>query len=373
MRKKKWKKIERIFNQAVILTPGQRLAFVEHECGTEENLFSEIITLLSADNRSHRLLEHPATPRINELLQNNLENFIERESFAGYKLQRLLGQGGAGAVFLAEDERLKRFVAIKILPSLSGQSANVERFQKEARAASAVVHQNVAHIYEFGVDNGIHYLAMEYVAGKTLRQKLCEDAIEPQNAVEITLQIAQALRAAHKKDIYHRDIKPENLILTEENQVKVLDFGLAKLGAKSGAEFDSELKSIPGLMFGTTAYMSPEQIRAGEVDGRADLWSLGVILYEMLAGERPFQGKTASDVQATVLLTEPAPLALDGKIPLVGKIVEKLLVKDAAMRYQSADELIEDLRVAQREVYDFANKRRFSGRVAGLLKSILKS
>lgn len=372
MQKGNWKRIEQIFNQAVVLTSGQRLAYVERECGGEENLFSEIITLLSADSRSHRILKNPATPRIGELLRNNLESFIERENFAGYKLLKLLGQGGAGAVFLAEDERLKRLVAIKILPSLSGQSANVQRFQKEARAASAVVHQNVAHIYEFGVDHDIHYLAMEYVAGKTLRQKLCEGAIKLSVAIEIALQIAQALRAAHKKDIFHRDIKPENLILTDENQVKVLDFGLAKLGAKSGAELDSELKSIPGLLLGTTAYMSPEQIRADEVDGKSDLWSLGVIFYEMLAGARPFQGKTASDVQAAVLLSEPAPLPPNDKPPCIGKIIEKLLVKDAAMRYQSADELIEDLRDAQREVYDFANKRTLSGRVADLFKGVLK-
>lgn len=367
-----WKRIERIFNQAVILNSGQRLAYVERECGGEEILFSEIITLLSADSRSHRILEKPAASRVGELLQNNLENFAERENFAGYKLLKLLGQGGAGAVFLAEDERLKRLVAIKIMPSLSGQPASGERFQKEARAASAVVHQNVAHVYEFGVDHGIHYLVMEYVAGKTLRQRLCEGAIELPAAVEITLQIAQALRAAHRKDIYHRDIKPENLILTDENQVKVLDFGLAKLGAKSGAELDSGLKSIPGLLLGTTAYMSPEQIRAGEVDGRADLWSLGVIFYEMLAQTRPFQGKTSSDVQAAVLLTDPAPLPLGGKTPFIVKIIEKLLVKDAAARYRSADDLIEDLRAAQREVYDFNNKRPFANRVADLFRSVLK-
>ncbi len=367
-----WTKIGQIFNQAVILTSGQRFAFVERECGGEENLFSEIITLLSADSQPHRIFKDSAVPRLGELLQSNLEEFAEQTDFAGYKLQRLLGQGGSGAVFLAEDHRLKRSVAIKILPSLSGQSATARRFQKEARAASAVVHQNVAHIYEFDVYDGVHYLVMEYVAGKTLRQRLNDGGIAPLLAVEIALQIAQALRAAHKKDIFHRDIKPENLILTDENQVKVLDFGMAKLGARSGAELDSELRSIPGLILGTTAYMSPEQIRADEVDGKADLWSLGVIFYEMLTGGRPFQGKTASDVQAAVLLTEPSFEPFTDLPSCVGKIVEKLLVKDAAERYQSADALIDELREAQREVYDYAHKSPLSNRVARLFKGVLK-
>ncbi len=160
-------------------------------------------------------------------------------------------------------------------------------------------------------------------------------------------------------------------MLTDENLVKVLDFGLAKLGAKSAAQLGSELQSIPGLVLGTTAYMSPEQIRADDVDGKADLWSLGVIFHEMLTGARPFQGKTASDVQAAVLLKKPAPLPTGDQPACVGKIVEKLLAKDAAERYQTADQLIEDLRDAQREVYDFTNKPSLPGQVVKLLKGLL--
>ena len=371
MGEKNWLQIERIFNQAVILTSGQRYGFVRQECSGEENLFSEIITLLDADSQEHPIFEDSAIPRVGELLQSSIEDFAGREDFAGYKLIKLLGQGGAGAVFLAEDPRLKRHVAIKILPSLNGHAATAQYFQKEARAASAVVHQNVVHIYDFDIHENVHYLVMEYVEGKTLRQMLGTGRLELSAAVEIALQIAQALRAAHKKDIYHRDIKPENLILTDDNLLKVLDFGLAKIGRKIGAELDSEMQSVPGLILGTSAYMSPEQIRADLVDGKADLWSLGVIFYEMLTGERPFQGRTASDVQAAVLLKKPAPLSLADKPASIRNIVEKLLAKDAAERYQFADALIEDLRDAQREVYDYTNHRSLSGRVVKLIKSVL--
>ncbi len=179
MSERNWGRVERVFNQAVVLTSGQRYDFVRRECGDdEENLFSEIITLLSADGRAHPLFEKSSALRVGELLRNRLETFAEQTEFAGYKLCKLLGQGGAGAVFLAEDQRLKRQVAIKILPSLGDQTATAAHFQKEARAASAVVHQNVAHIYEFDVHDGVNYLVMEYVTGKTLRQKLGEGKIE---------------------------------------------------------------------------------------------------------------------------------------------------------------------------------------------------
>lgn len=371
MGERNWRQIEQIFNQAVILTSGQRYNFVRQECGEEENLFSEIITLLDADSQANALFENSAASRVSELLQKDLENIAENGNFAGYKLIKLLGQGGAGAVFLAEDRRLKRPVAIKILPSLVGQTATAQHLQKEARAASAVVHQNVAHIYEFDVHENVHYLVMEYVEGKTLRQTLGEGKLELSAAVEIALQIAQALRAAHKKDIYHRDIKPENLILTDDNLLKVLDFGLAKTMRKNGAGFDSEIQSIPGLILGTTAYMAPEQIRADQVDGRADLWSLGVIFYEMLTGTRPFQGRTSSDVQAAVLLKEPVRLSLADKPSSIRKIIELLLAKNTAERYQSADVVIEDLREAQRDVYDYANKRSLPGRVVKAIKNAL--
>jgi serine/threonine protein kinase len=358
MHKNQWQRVEQIFSQAVILTSGQRYAFVNSKCDGEETIRSEVISLLEADRRSDDIFSNPIAPIISQLLAQNITDLIEQSDFASYELKKLLGQGGSGAVFLAKDKRLKRDVAIKILPRLSGHSATVQRFRKEALAASAVVHQNVAHVYEFDNFNGVYFLAMEYVEGKTLRELLIEsNQIDPQTIVEIVTQTALALRAAHKKHIYHRDIKPENVILTDEGLVKVLDFGLAKYGGASGQEIAAEFESIPGLILGTTAYMSPEQIRADEIDGKADLWSLGVIFYEMLAGKRPFVGKTTSDVQAAVLLMDAAPLALDGKPECLAKIVSRLLLKDKAQRYQNADELLEDLSDAQRKVYDYTKKQ----------------
>jgi serine/threonine protein kinase/Flp pilus assembly protein TadD len=200
---------------------------------------------------------------------------------------------------------------------------------------------------------------MEYVPGKTLRESLDERQIKISTAVEIALQIAHALGAAHAEDIVHRDIKPENIILrqraiaTEKVLVKVLDFGLAKLGEKRLRESTSSFETVPGLVMGTTAYMSPEQLRGEAIDERTDLWSLGVILYEMINGKRPFEGNTASDVQAAILLKEPEPLDLETKLPALNRIIEKALSKNIATRYQSAKEIIHDLRILQRQAYDY--------------------
>ncbi len=265
-----------------------------------------------------------------------------------------------GAVFLAEDTRLERFVALKILPSTFDNNSEMAiRFQQEAKAVSAISHHNVAHIYEFGKQDGMCFFAMEYVPGKTLRDSLDEKEIKISDAGEIALQIAYALEAAHTEDITHRDIKPENIMLrqraiaNEEVLIKVLDFGLAKLGEKRLREGSSSFETIPGLIMGTTAYMSPEQVRGEATDERTDLWSLGVVLYEMIDGKRPFKGNTASDVRAAILMKEQSPLPLKAELPDLSRIIEKALSKDIATRYQSAKEIIHDLRTLQRQVYDY--------------------
>jgi len=356
----RWEQIEQLFIEAISVPVNKRVSFVEQVCGADSDLCFEVIALLEADNQPDEIFEQSVFPLVAQLLEEDFSLLLEKSDFASYKLKRLLGRGGMGAVFLAEDTRLERFVALKILPStFNNNSEAALRFQQEAKAVSAISHQNVAHIYEFGRQDGMCFFAMEYVPGKTLRESLDEKQIKISTAVEIALQIAQALEAAHTEDITHRDIKPENIILrqraiaTQEVLVKILDFGLAKLGEKRFREGSTSFKTTPGLIMGTTAYMSPEQVRGETIDKRTDLWSLGVLLYEMIAGERPFEGNTASDVRAAILLKEPLPLPLELELPKLNRIIQKALMKDILLRYQSAKEMIHDLRSLQRQVYDY--------------------
>jgi serine/threonine protein kinase/Tfp pilus assembly protein PilF len=356
----RWEKIEQLFNAAVAVPFNQRNEFLEKACGADVDLCFEVAELLEADDCSDEILEQTVFPLVAQLIDDDFSHLLEKSDFASYKLQKVLGRGGMGIVFLAEDTRLERFVALKILSSAVADDAeNALRFEHEAKVASAVSHQNVAHIYEFGKYEGRYFFAMEYVPGKNLRQSLEEKKIDLANAVEIALQIARALEAAHNRGIVHRDVKPENVIIrqravvTKEMFVKVLDFGLAKLSERKPREGSVSFETKPGLIMGTTAYMSPEQVRGEKVDERTDLWSLGVVLYEMIAGERPFKGETASDVQAAILLQEPTSLPLDAKLSQLNVIVEKALSKNVAARYQSAEEIINDLRSLQRQVYDY--------------------
>ena len=243
------------------------------------------------------------------------EFLLKQSKFANYRIKKLLGRGGMGAVYLAEDVRLERAVALKILPpSLSANAEYVRRFQQEARTASAISHPNVAHIYEFGEDNERHFLAMEYVEGKTLRELLKEKTLDVSGTLDIVLQITEALIATHRRGIIHRDIKPENVIVTESGLVKVLDFGVSKLldfQTSNRTEISpktSLVHTTPGMVMGTIGYISPEQLQNKKVDFRADIWSLGVVFYEMLAGRKPFEGKNAEEIGNAILKNQPAPL-----------------------------------------------------------------
>ncbi len=351
MQENQWQKIEEIFNRAVALPLAERQRFVEEICRDDAELCREILLLINADDAENVFFDEPVFALGAQILDAD-ELLPEDSEFASYRIKKLLGRGGMGAVYLAEDARLGRPVALKILPSTLGvNTESVMRFRQEARAASAISHQNVAHIYEFGDADEKYFLAMEYVEGKTLRELLKENSIDISHALEISKQIADALAATHKRGIVHRDIKPENVMLTESSLVKVLDFGLAKLNAPPQISANDEktlasLETIPGMIIGTTAYMSPEQVRGQMLDERSDLWSLGVVMFEMLAGKRPFAGATPSDIQAAILLKD-APLI---ELPTVtATVVGKLLKKDLAERYQSIEEFLPDLRRVKNE------------------------
>ncbi|MCA1577775.1 MAG: protein kinase [Acidobacteria bacterium] len=272
-----------------------------------------------------------------------------------YKIHSKIGAGGMGEVYLATDTRLDRKVALKILPEeVTSDLGRVRRFLREAKAASSLNHPHIITIHEIGQANSIHFIATEFINGKTLRDSIKREQIQISTAVEIAIQISLALVAAHQVKIIHRDLKPENIMVRDDGFVKLLDFGLAKLLQQDGAnpEASTLLNTAAGIVLGTLSYMSPEQARGLAVDARTDIWSLGVILYEMLTGRRPFEGTTMSDVLAAVLDHEPAPLARYSPAvpPSLERITRKALSKNPDERYQTAKGLLIDLKTVRREL-----------------------
>ena len=297
--------------------------------------------------------------------------------FDHYRLLSLLGKGGMGEVYLGEDMLLKRKVALKLLPAVfTNDTGRVRRFAQEARAASALNHPNIITIHEIGeapTENGAtHYIVTEYVEGETLRQRLARaplGRIEASEAIDIASQIAAALSAAHEAGIMHRDIKPENVMVRRDGLVKVLDFGLAKLTEPAPPVIDTQASTLArnsteaGMVMGTPRYMSPEQARGEKVDARTDIFSLGVMLYEMVAGRAPFAGGTSNDVIAAILRDAPSPLAgcAPNAPPELERILSRALRKDRDERYQTVKELLRDLKNLTRE-------RAFDARLVGEIK-----
>jgi len=275
-----------------------------------------------------------------------------------YEIRSLLGAGGMGEVYLAQDTQLRRSVAIKVLPAeFTQDETRLARFKQEAYTASSLNHPNILTIYEIGSEHGAHFIATEFIEGASLRERMLETRISINEALDITQQIAVALAAAHKANIIHRDIKPENIMIRRDGIVKVLDFGLAKLAPQmpkmdSAAATEVFARTEPGVVIGTVNYMSPEQARGQELDGRSDIWSVGVVLYEIVTGQMPFSGSTASDVIASILKSEPpSPQLYSAEVPPeLGRILKKALRKNPEERYQIVKELALDLKNVLREL-----------------------
>ena len=271
-----------------------------------------------------------------------------------YEIQSPLGAGGMGEVYKARDPRLGRDVAIKVLPAaFSADSDRLRRFEQEARAAAALNHPNILAVYDIGTHDGAPYVVSELLHGQTLREALATGQLPVRKAIDYAIQIANGLTAAHEKSIVHRDLKPENLFVTSDNLVKILDFGLAKLieaptvdGGGLSALATRTADTTPGMVLGTIAYMSPEQVRGQTVDHRSDLFSFGGILYEMLSRQRAFTGETPADTMSAILNQEPRELTAisSGAVsPALGRIARHCLEKDPRQRFQSARDLAFDL------------------------------
>ncbi|MEK6285199.1 MAG: protein kinase [Acidobacteriota bacterium] len=281
-----------------------------------------------------------------------------------YRIVSKIGAGGMGEVYLAEDLKLGRRVALKVLThELTKNPEHLQRFEREARAASALNHPNILTVYEIGESAGAHFIATEFIEGESLRQRIRRGPLELPEVLDIGIQIASALAAAHEAGIVHRDIKPENIMVRKDHLLKVLDFGLAKLVKQETRELDKEavtralLKTTPGTVMGTTIYMSPEQARGRDVDERTDIWSLGVVLYQLVTGSVPFAGDTMSDVIASILKTEPPPLVHEAEsVPReLEHIVSKALRKNREDRYQHIKDLLIDLKDCKQEL-EFLSK-----------------
>ncbi len=351
MEPKLWLRITDLFDQAMTLGPKERIAFLDEACQGDNVLRQQVERLVKSDEKSGDFLESSAFAVAPELLTNEGGRASVGELIGHYRIEALIGIGGMGEVYLARDERLGRKVALKLLAdSLTTDETQLSRFKNEARTASALNHPNILTVYEIGTEGNVQFIATEFIEGMTLRASLEHGKISPRQAVEIATQVASALAAAHDAGVIHRDIKPENIMLRPDGYVKVLDFGIAKLIEQKLASNDTTettalLQTRPGLVLGTAHYMSPEQARGQKVDARSDIWSLGVVLYEMVAGTPPFDGATPSDCIAAILTKEPPPLsAVRTDVPRRFEVLlQKALRKISDERYQTIKEMLTDL------------------------------
>jgi eukaryotic-like serine/threonine-protein kinase len=343
--------VDEIFQAALDLPSEQRSAYLNQACGGDADLRREVESLLSSHDRSADFMERPAIELDAAVIADELTDANAGESIGHYQVIELIGSGGMGNVYLAADERTGRKVALKLLPNeLSKDQNRVQRFQQEARAVLALNHPNIVTIYEIGEVDGRHFIASEWIQGETLRQRMTTKSISLSESLDIVIQVGGALAAAHQQGIVHRDIKPENIMLRPDGYVKVLDFGIAKLTqietASSEAPTALKVETAPGMVIGTVNYMSPEQARGLPVDQRTDIWSLGVVIYEMIAGCVPFAGETSGDAIVAILEKQPPPLArFTREAPeALEEIVSTALAKNRDERYQTATQMIAALR-----------------------------
>jgi len=380
-----WRRLEELYHAALERPQSERAIFLEKACGDDVALRDELASLLAREADGERFLERPVLEAVARELGDDVatksggDPGLVGTTLAHYRIEKQIGAGGMGEVYLARDPKLRRAVAIKVIPfELIRDAERKRRFLEEARAAAAIEHAHIAAIFDIDEADDRTFIVMEYVRGQSLRQLLATRAVSSQEAVELVRQVADGLAKVHAHGIVHRDLKPENVLVTEEGNVKIVDFGLAKLVEPAFAsQMDTQkelstvpLQTTPNQILGTPAYMSPEQVRGEVVDARSDLFSLGVILYELLTGSSPFRRDSAAEMFGAILHETPQPLRLDRDLsPELRRVVDKALEKDPEDRYPSAKALMVDLRrlgtAADRPQADVARSSSSTKVVAG--------
>ena len=356
--------IEQIFRAALDRDPDQVGAFLDKACEGDDVLRRKVEALLSSRERAASFIETSAIGLAGKIIANRQADSLVGQTIGHYKISESIGAGGMGEVYLATDITAGRKAALKLLPMrFTGDAERLKRFQQEAHAVVGLNHPNILTVYEIGEDHSIHYIASELIEGETLRERLTRGPTELSGAVDIAIQVASALAAAHDAGIVHRDIKPENIMLRPDGYVKVLDFGIAKLAESAfakvtadGAEPMTLAETNLGSILGTVRYMSPEQACGGQIDKSTDIWSLGVVLYEMVTGHAPFTGDplsqsyraagTPKEVMSAIVEKEPPPLTrYVAHTPAeLQQIISKTLRKNREERYPSAHELLQALK-----------------------------